>query len=75
MGYQALISLGAVENPLTHERTTNLAGAMAVLEDLQMLREKTAGNLDAEETAHLDRVLTDLRQAFEKLSQAASEGA
>ena len=75
MGYQVLICLGAVENPLTRERTKNLPGAMAVLEDLRMLQEKTVGNLDDEETAHLDGVLKDLGQAFEKLSETSSEDA
>src|SRR6185503_14514213 len=40
MGYQALIGLGVVENPLTGERSRNPAGARAVLADLAMLREK-----------------------------------
>jgi hypothetical protein len=64
MGYQALIGLGVLENPVTGERRPNLPSARAVLADLAMLREKTAGNLDPGEREHLEKVLTDLSQAL-----------
>ena len=67
LGYQALISLGVLENPLTGERSRNPDGARAVLADLEMLREKTAGNLQPDEEAHLDKVLSDLGGALERI--------
>jgi len=67
MGYQALIGLGVVENPLTGERSRNPAGARAVLADLAMLREKTVGNLEPGEEEHLEKVLADLGAALERL--------
>jgi hypothetical protein len=72
MGYQALIGLGVVENPLTRERSANLPGARAVLADLRMLREKTAGNLEPDEAEHLDKVLADLAAALEHRAAAGA---
>ena len=72
MGYQALISLGAVENPLTGKRNPNLPGAHAVLEDLRMLAEKTRGNLEPDENEHLEKVISDLGQAFERMAGAST---
>ena len=67
MGYQALISLGVVDNPLTRERSQNLAGARSVLADLEMLRDKTEGNLSYEERQHLEDVLTEIGKHYEAL--------
>ena len=71
MGYQALISLGVIENPLTRERASNPEGARAVLQDLEMLQAKTAGNLEPDEQEHLERVLGELREAFARLREGA----
>lgn len=71
MAYQTLIALGVVDNPLTRTRQTNLAGARAVLADLEMLRDRTAGNLDPEEAEHLEQVLREVRRHFEALEHAA----
>ncbi len=70
MGYQALIGLGFLENPVTGERKPNLPSARGVLADLAMLREKTAGNLDPDEAEHLEKVLADLAQALAHASRA-----
>ena len=63
LSFQALLALGLLENPLTRTRQKNPEGARMLLEDLEMLRAKTAGNLDADEAAHLDKVIGDLRDA------------
>jgi hypothetical protein len=65
MAYQALIALGVVDNPLTGARRTNAAGARAVLADLELLQDKTAGNLSPAEAEHLDGVLRGLERHFE----------
>jgi len=62
MAYQALIALGVVDNPLTRTRQQNPSGARAVIEDLKMLRDKTRGNLSAEEAEHLQRVLDEIEK-------------
>ena len=65
LGYQALISLGVLDNPVTGERTLNLEGAHSVRDDLRMLHEKTRGNLEADEEQHLEEVLKQLDKHFE----------
>jgi len=60
LGYQALIGLGVLDNPVTGERTPNPDSARSVISDLRMLRDKTRGNLDAGEDEHLGQVLEQL---------------
>ena len=69
LGYQALIGMGVLENPLTRTAERNLDGARAVIDDLVMLREKTRGNLEADEEAHLDRVIADLERHLGSLAE------
>lgn len=64
LAYQCLMSLGVLENPITHTRQVNLPGARALLDDLAMLRDKTSGNLDHEEAEHLAKVLADLEHTL-----------
>ena len=69
LAYQALITLGVVENPLTKRREPNLPHAQTVIDDLMMLREKTRGNLAADEEQHLAQVVGDLQRHFVQLRQ------
>ncbi|MFT5051422.1 MAG: hypothetical protein ACI8QZ_002838 [Chlamydiales bacterium] len=68
LSFQGLLSLGLLENPVTRTKQKNLPGAKMILDDLVLLQEKTVGNLDDEEQTHLDKVVSDLRHAFEKAS-------
>ena len=61
---QALIGLGQVANPLTQKQELNLEEAKFAIDTLQMLQEKTKGNLTDEEKKYLDAVLNDLRMRF-----------
>ncbi len=69
LGYQALLGLGVLDNPLTQTRSVNLQQARMVIDDLAMLRDRTRGNLDASEEEHLTNVLADLEAHFERLSE------
>ena len=69
LAYQALITLGVVENPLTRTREPNLGHARAVIDDLMMLREKTRGNLSPEEEQQLTQVVGELQRHFVQLKQ------
>jgi hypothetical protein len=69
LAYQALITLGVVENPLTRRREPNLPHAQSVIDDLMMLREKTRGNLAADEEQHLTHVIGDLQRHFVQMKQ------
>ena len=55
LGFQALIALGLVDNPLTKKQERNLGHAKMVIDDLRMIRDKTKGNLDRDEEAHLSK--------------------
>lgn len=70
LGYQALINLGVLENPITREKTINLEHAEAVLQDLNMIADKTRGNLAEEEEEHLTRVLDQLKGRFQELAES-----
>ena len=69
MGYQGLLGLGVLENPVTGTKQVNLTTAKMVLEDLRMLSEKTSGNLDNEEKEHLEGIIKDLEGAYAKASE------
>lgn|GEM_PF-966445 len=59
-----LIELGVVDDPITKQRRIQKDQARQHIALLEMLREKTRGNLQDEEQALLDRALTDLKLQF-----------
>lgn len=67
LSFQAMISLGLVENPITGTRQVNAASARMLVDDLRMLLEKTRGNLDSEEEAYIEKVSMDLDRQFERI--------
>ncbi|NPV02000.1 MAG: DUF1844 domain-containing protein [Brevinematales bacterium] len=75
MLYQSgLIALGRMQNPLGSDVPMELDEARSVIDLLELLQEKTLGNLTDEETHTLDMVLETLRSGYiEELSRAASE--
>lgn len=73
LGLIGLQSLGLIENPLTRSQNVNLANARMTLDDLLMLREKTDGNLEPDESAHLDKLIGDLEHAYRSIAAAAPE--
>lgn len=72
LSFQGLLSCGLLENPVTGTKQVNLPSALMILEDLRMLRTKTAGNLEPDEASHLDKVIGDLARVYEQL--AATSG-
>ncbi len=58
---QAWISLGKLKNPSTDKIERNLDLAKLSIDMLDMLKEKTRGNLTAEEERMLTQTLTDLK--------------
>jgi len=75
LSFQAMISLGLLENPLTQTRRVDLASARMLIEDLKMLREKTRGNLEEDEEAQLEKSVRDLEYALARLADQASSQA
>ena len=72
----ALYHLGTAPGPAGEgggegERTVNLPLAKQNVDILEMLREKTQGNLNPEETRFLDSVLYEARMRFVEVSKAS----
>ena len=63
------IELGLVEDPQLGKMRKNLGIAKQHIDLLQMLQEKTRGNLDDEERGLLERILRDVRLQFVKESE------
>ena len=74
LAYQLMMSCGLLENPVTGATSPNPDNARMLLDDLRMLEEKTRGNLDADETEQLTKVLSDLTPVVERLSSAGDGG-
>lgn len=61
---QASVGLGDIPHPLTGKTEVNLGEARFHIDMLEILQEKTKGNLTPEESRALDAVLFDLRMRF-----------
>jgi hypothetical protein len=59
--HSALQGMGKVKNPVTNKIERNLPQAQQAIEMLEMLKEKTTGNLSTELSQNLESTLTDLR--------------
>ena len=68
---QAAMFLGRIPNPQTGKPEVNLEIARMFIDQLEMIHEKTRGNLTSEESEILTRVLSDLQLSF---VQAAGPG-
>ncbi len=69
LGMQALAALGAIPDPATGKEkkeltTADLGHAKYLIDIIQMISEKTKGNLSKEETAMLEGLLYELRLKF-----------
>ena len=70
LSIQGFLACGALENPITKRKDVNPPGARMVLADLEMLREKTSGNLETDEANSLNKAIEDLGGWVAKLDQA-----
>jgi len=68
---QAAMFLGQLPGPDGQKLEANLPYARMFIDQLEMLQEKTRGNLNNQETEVLNSVLSDLRLAFVQVSKAA----
>ncbi len=64
MGYQAMIFLGEVPNPMTQQMGQNLRQAKFLLDTLALVHEKTKGNLTAQEDQFLSSTLHELQLKY-----------
>jgi len=65
---QAAMFLGRIPNPQTGKPEVNLEIARMFIDQLEMIHEKTRGNLTSEESEILTRVLSDLQLTFVQAS-------
>ena len=59
-----MVHLGEIPDPETKAPRPNLRLAQATIETLEMLAEKTQGNLAPQEEQTMQRLLTELRMRF-----------
>lgn len=74
---EAMMALGQIPHPVTGEVFRRRNQAKYLIDTIEMLHEKTAGNVAAEETAGVQELLHSLKMAFVAMpkSSAASEPA
>lgn len=68
---QIALMLGQVPGPDGKPMEPNLPVARIFIDQLEMIREKTRGNLSNEESELLNKVLADLQLAFVEAGQGA----
>lgn len=66
----ALIHLGEMPDPVSMERSENLSAAKHTINILELLTEKTEGNLTEEEKKLIEDVVYNLRLKYVKASKA-----
>ena len=69
LGFQAMIFLGEVPNPITNQTEKNLKQAKFLIDTLVLIREKTVGNLTKEEGELLNGSIFELQRRFVEIAQ------
>ena len=69
----ALQHLGVIKNPLSKEVEKDLDLAKYSIDTLDMLKEKTKGNLTKDEESFLINTLADLKLSFVKIKNGESK--
>ena len=71
LAIQASIFLGELANPATNKKEEDLPQAKFIIDTLGMLKEKTKGNLNQEESNLIENVLYELRMQYIAKKKAA----
>ncbi len=69
MSAQCLMHLGMMENPITRSSTVDLPNARYSIDLLEILRQKTAGNLTDEEDKYLSSAIADLKIRYSQVTE------
>ncbi|QER41576.1 DUF1844 domain-containing protein [Thermodesulfobacterium sp. TA1] len=64
----ALIHLGELPDPITNKKEINLLLAKQTIDTIEMLKEKTKGNLTLDEERLLNTILYELKLKFLKVA-------
>jgi len=71
LSLQSLISLGEIESPFTEKKEVNIKQARFLIDTLDMIKQKTEGNLTEEESKMLDTMLYELKMKYVEKSKGA----
>jgi hypothetical protein len=69
LGFQTMIFLGEMPNPITNKSEKNLKQAKFLIDTLAILRDKTKGNLSKEEDDLLNGSIYELQLRYVDLSK------
>ena len=69
LGFQTMIFLGEMPNPITNKIEKNLKQAKFLIDTLVILRDKTKGNLSKEEDELLNGSIYELQLRYVELSK------
>lgn len=64
MGMQAMIALGKIDNPMTQKKEKSLNQGRFIIDTLDVLKEKTTGNLAQNEKELLENLVSDLKMIY-----------
>ena len=64
LGFQAMIFLGEMPNPITNQVDKNLKQAKFLIDTMTVIREKTTGNLSKEEAELLNGSIYELQLRY-----------
>ncbi len=68
----ALQHLGLVKNPITDKVEKNLELAKYTIDTLDLIKEKTKGNLTEDEERFLDNIIADLKMNYVRIKNEES---
>ena len=68
LGFQAMIFLGEVPNPITNKEEKNLKQAKFLIDTLVLIKEKTMGNLTKEEGELINGSIYELQRRFVEIA-------
>lgn len=70
---QAMISMGAIAHPMTGEAQFDPIQARYVIDTLEMLKEKTTGNLSDEEARTIESLVSELKLVWVQVAKATDQ--
>lgn len=74
LGFQSLIFMGEIPNPITQQPEKNLAQSKFLIDTLVILKEKTKGNLNEQEERLLSGSIYELQMKFIEVLQKEQPG-
>ena len=64
LGLECLVALGKIENPLTKKKELNFKQVRYIIDTLDMIKEKTKGNLVSDEEKFMEELVAYLKMLY-----------